>query len=60
MNVEMKVCAFLQMMYVKNSNEGHLAGFCVKMRAGVSLYVGFYGTVDVTAWYVAGFYDDML
>ena len=32
----------------KNSNEGNLAGCCVRVRVGVSLYVGLYGIVDVT------------
>ena len=44
----------------KNSNEGHLAGFCVRVRVGVSLYVGLYGTIDVTEWHLAGFLYDVL
>ena len=39
-------------MYVKSINEevceGHLAGFCVQVRVGVSLYIGLYETVDST------------
>ena len=49
MNVEMNYC---ERRYVKNSNDevcdGHLAGFCVQVHAGIYLCVGLFETVDVT------------